>query len=65
VDRSASFCVAALKEAEGLPLIEAFKEVRKKRQIAMPQESAWESLCRYYKEDVSYIDVMRAAAEYY
>jgi protein-tyrosine phosphatase len=65
VNRSATFCVAALKEAEGLTLLEAFKEVKKKHRQAMPQEFAWESLCKYYKENTPYIDVMRAAAEYY
>lgn len=65
VNRSATFCVAALKEAEGLSLLEAFREVKRNRYQAMPQEFAWESLCRYYQEDVSYIDVMRVAAEYY
>ncbi len=63
VNRSASFCVAALKETEGLTLLDAYKEVHKKRWIAMPQEFAWESLCQYYGEDVSYVEVLRAAAE--
>ena len=64
VNRSATFCVAALQEAEGLSLIEAFKAVRASRTIAMPQEFAWESLCRYYKEDVPYIELLRISAQY-
>lgn len=65
VNRSSAFCIAALKETEEMPLIEAFKEVRKNHQIAMPQEFAWESLCCYYKEDVPYIKVMRVSAQHY
>lgn len=64
VNRSSAFCIAALKETERTPLLEAFKEVRKNHSIAMPQEFAWESLCRYYKEDISYIEVMRVSAQY-
>jgi protein-tyrosine phosphatase len=65
VNRSAAFCVASLKEAEGLSLLAAFREVKKNRRIAMPQEFAWESLCKYYNEDAPYIDLMRVSAEYY
>jgi protein-tyrosine phosphatase len=65
VNRSSAFCIASLKEAEGLSLLEAFKEVKKNRRIAMPQAFVWQSLCHYYKEDVSYIELLRVAAEYY
>jgi protein-tyrosine phosphatase len=65
VNRSSAFCIASLKEAEGLSLLEAFKEVKKNHPIAMPQEFVWESLCNYYKEKTSYIDLIRTSAQYY
>jgi len=65
INRSTAFCIASLKEIEGLSLLDAFKEVKKNHSHSMPQEMVWESLCRYYKEDTSYIDLLRASAEYY
>jgi len=59
INRSSSFCAAALKEEEGLSLFDAFKEVKRKHPEAMPHEPVWESLCDYYKETVTYIDLMR------
>ena len=59
INRSSTFCVAALKEEEGLGLLEAFKEVKKAHPESMPHEPVWESLCNYYEEKVPYIDVMR------
>ncbi len=61
INRSAAFCIASLKEAEGITLLEAFKEVKKNRIQAMPQEVVWESLCEYYREQTPYIEVMRVS----
>ena len=59
INRSSSFCTAALKEEEGLSLFEAFKEVKRKHPEAMPHEPVWDSLCKYYNEATPYLDIMR------
>jgi len=59
INRSSSFCTAAVKEEEGLSLFEAFKEVKRKHPESMPHEPVWESLCEYYNETIPYLDVMR------
>jgi len=59
INRSSSFCAAALKEEEGLSLFEAFKEVKRLHPESMPHEPVWESLCNYYDEKVPYLEVMR------
>jgi protein-tyrosine phosphatase len=59
INRSSSFCAAALKEEEGLSLFEAFKEVKRFHPESMPHEPVWESLCNYYHEKVPYLEVMR------
>ena len=64
VNRSAAFCVAVLKQAEGLPLLEAFREVKKNHHLAHPNEFVWQSLCQFFHEDVAYIEMMRVAAQY-
>ena len=58
INRSSSFCAAALKEEEGLSLFDAFKEVKRLHPESMPHEPVWESLCKYYNETTSYLDVM-------
>jgi len=58
INRSSSFCAAALKEEEGLSLFEAFKEVKRNHPDAMPHEPVWNSLCTYYNETIPYIEVM-------
>ena len=59
INRSSTFCTAALKEEEELTLIDAFKEVKKRHPESMPHEPVWESLCRYYGETTPYLDIMR------
>ena len=59
INRSSSFCAAALKEEEGLSLFEAFKEVKRLHPESMPHEPVWESFCNYYNEKVPYLEVMR------
>ena len=64
INRSSSFCAAALKEEEGLSLFEAFKEVKRLHPESMPNEPVWESLCNYYNETTPYLDVMRLPIHY-
>ena len=59
INRSSSFCTAALKEEEGLSLFDAFKEVKRRHPESMPHEPVWQSLCEYYHETTPYLDVMR------
>jgi len=64
INRSSSFCAAALKEEERLSLFEAFKEVKKKHPESMPHQPVWESLCKYYQETTPYLDVIRLPIHY-
>jgi len=64
INRSSSFCAAALKEEEGLTLFEAFKEVKRKHPESMPHAPVWESLCKYYRETTPYLDIMRLPIHY-
>ena len=64
INRSSSFCAAALKEEDGLSLFEAFKEVKRLHPESMPHEPVWESLCEYYNEITPYLDVMRLPIQY-
>lgn len=50
VSRSATFCIAALKEVEGLSLKSAYDEVKKARQVINPHFTLWTSLRKYYGE---------------
>lgn len=59
INRSSTFCTAALKEEVGLSLIDAFKEVKAKHPESMPHEPVWVSLCNYYEDKTPYLDIMR------
>jgi protein-tyrosine phosphatase len=63
MNRSTAFCMAALKETEGLSLLDAFKEIRRRHPESMPHELVWESFCRYYNETTPYLDIMRLSAQ--
>jgi protein-tyrosine phosphatase len=64
INRSTAFCMAALKEVEGLSLLDAYKEIKRKHPDSLPNGPVWESFCTYYNETTSYIDVMRITAQY-
>ena len=64
INRSSSFCAAALKESEGLSLFDAFKEVKRLHPESMPHEPVWESLCAYYNEHTPHLDIMRLGIEF-
>lgn len=63
ISRSTSFAIAALKEAEVLPLREATLIVRRAHPTGMPHLALWEALCAYYGEPVAYLDLLRMAEE--
>jgi hypothetical protein len=52
ISRAVTFAVAALKEEENLGLLDALLAVKGARPEALPHPVLWESLCRYYREDV-------------
>jgi len=58
ISRSATFAIAALKEEEGLSLLEAFRQVHAKHPDAMPHPELWKSLCEYCGEDVPYSELL-------
>ena len=59
ISRSATFAVASLKEIEQLRLLEAYWEVKKHHPEAMPHPALWQSLCEYYNENISFIQLLR------
>jgi protein-tyrosine phosphatase len=54
INRSTAFSVAALKEEEGLSLLDAFRAVKRSHPEAMPHPPIWTSLCEYYEEAISF-----------
>jgi hypothetical protein len=60
INRSTAFTVAVLKEEEGLDLFTAFLEVKRNHPESMPHEPVWNSLCKYYNEDVPWIKLIHA-----
>ena len=63
INRSTVFCMAALKEVEGLSLLDAYKEIKEKHPDSLPNEPVWESFCSYYNESAPYFDLMRIYAK--
>jgi hypothetical protein len=60
MNRSTAFCMTALKEeVEGLSLLDAYKEVKRKHPESLPHEPVWKSFCKYYSESTPYLDIMR------
>ena len=58
--RSVTFGIAALKEEEGLKLMDALRAVASNYPDAEPHEALWESLCRHYGEAIPYFDMLKA-----
>src|SRR5262245_35643436 len=52
--RSVTFGIAALKEEEGLTLMDALRAVAINYPDAEPHKVLWESLCRHYGEEIPY-----------
>ncbi len=59
ISRSVTFATAALKEEEGLGLVEALSEIVKVHPEGMPHPALWQSLCDYYEEKVPFLDMWR------
>jgi len=58
ISRSAAFTIAALKEEEGLSLLEALRQVRARHPDATPHPKLWTSLCEYFGEQVPYAELI-------
>jgi hypothetical protein len=58
ISRSATFCMIALKEIEGLSLPKAFRVVKAARSMTMPHSALWESICQFYEEYPPYLDTV-------
>jgi protein-tyrosine phosphatase len=63
ISRSTSFAIAALKEAEGLPLLATAREVRRLHPDGLPHMALWSSLCLHYQEPDDYLALIRAAEQ--
>ncbi len=57
VSRSVTFAIGALKDAEGLSLSAAYRDIRQKHPSAMPDQVHWESLRQYYGEGPPFWEV--------
>ena len=58
ISRSTTFCVGALKEAEGLSLLDAYRDVHSRHRNASPHPALWSSLGEFFGEPVSYDSVL-------
>jgi len=66
MSRSVAFAVAALREAEGLSLLDAVRAVGKHHPESLLHPALWESLCGYYGEDVSHqrmLEILRESTK--
>ncbi len=62
LSRSVVFATAALKEAEGLGLLEAYQELKARHPEALAHPRLWNSLCGFYGESVPYRQILRRKA---
>jgi len=58
VSRATTFAIAALKEEEKLSLLDAVREVHARHQEALPHPELWKSLCLFYGEDLSLMQML-------
>lgn len=59
VSRSATFAIAALKEAEGIALPDALRAVVAAHRETRPHIALWKSLCAYYNEPFDLKEMLR------
>ncbi|KAA5549289.1 dual specificity protein phosphatase family protein [Adhaeribacter rhizoryzae] len=59
ISRSVTFIIAALKETEDIPLLEAYQVVLNAHVGALPHPALWQSLCNYYQEEVPYWQLLK------
>lgn len=61
ISRSVAFAIATLKEEEGLPLLEAYRQIVQVRPDARPHPALWQSLCLAYDESIPLIDMVKVS----
>jgi protein-tyrosine phosphatase len=54
ISRSATFVIAALKDAEQVRLSKAYRDVKRRHPDTMPHPALWKSLCEYFGEETPY-----------
>ncbi len=59
ISRAVAYTMAALKEAEDLPLLEAYELILERDPKALPHPVIWQSLCDLYNENIPYVKVLR------
>jgi hypothetical protein len=57
VSRSVVFAVGALRRAEGLSLLDAFRAIHTIHPRAMPDIVHWDALCQYFGEDIPFLSI--------
>lgn len=57
VSRSVTFAIGALKDAEGLSLAAAYRDIRRLHPSAMPDQVHWDSLRQHYGEGPPFWEV--------
>jgi protein-tyrosine phosphatase len=57
ISRSVTFSIAALKEEEGLGLVEAYAQIIEVHPGAMPHPLLWDSMCAYYHDGIPYVEL--------
>ena len=58
ISRSATFTIAAISAFENISLKEAYLEVKRLHPDTMPHPVVWKSMCRYFKDDTSFMPYM-------
>ena len=51
ISRAVTFSMAALREAEGISLVEAYRAINQVHPMALPHPALLESLCQYYPDE--------------
>lgn len=60
ISRSATFCMAALKEQHHMSLLEAYQLIKQHHPIAFPHPDLLKTLCQYYPDETP-LETLRAA----
>jgi len=57
ISRSVTYAIAALKEIEGMNLVDAYHEVKRAHPGSIPHPALWATLCEYYNEPVPWDEI--------
>ncbi|MCJ8163423.1 hypothetical protein MKJ04_01130 [Pontibacter sp. E15-1] len=59
ISRAVAYALAVLKEEEGLSLLQAYTLTLRQEFKALPHPVIWQSLCKFYGENIPYLEVLR------